>query len=149
MPRNRWIHLQSKILPINFTLILFLCPKTSDSRLVVFACDFFRMKAELLPEKCDAIFDRGAFEAIDVVDRNKYVFKITSFLKANFRYILNAFDYQDPVFHGPPRPISPLQMRSYFKDFKCEILIQEDYPKGKLDFGVEKMTDIHYLIQPK
>lgn len=110
------------------------------------------MKADLLPNggKCDAVFDRGAFEAIEILERYSYIEQITSFLKPDFRYILNAFDYQDPVFDGPPRPIGPSELQfTYFKDFKCQILVQEDYShQGKIDFGVEKMTDVFYLLQP-
>ena len=111
------------------------------------------MKWELLPfGKVDAVFDRGAFEAIDVSDREAYIEKMLSFLKPeNFRYILNCFHYQDPIFNGPPRPFSPQQVSKYFEKCIVKELCNEDYSEqGKFDFGVQNgMRDIHYLITPK
>ena len=109
------------------------------------------MKWELLPYgKCDAVFDRGAFEAIEVFDRPAYVTQILTFIKPQFRYILNGFEYEDPLFFGPPRPINFSQLSDYFKDYSVEIISKEDYSQqGKVDFGVlNGMTDIHYLIKP-
>ena len=70
---------------------------------MIYACDFFKMKSDVLDEKCDAVFDRGAFEAIYEADRNAYVEIMYSLLTPDFRYILNVYEYEDEVFKGPPR----------------------------------------------
>ena len=61
------------------------------------------MSPKLLVQKCDAVYDRGAFEAIFEADREAYVELILKLLKPDFRYILNVFEYQDEIFKGPPR----------------------------------------------
>ena len=101
--------------------------------------------------KCDAVFDRGAFEAIEVIDRPAYVKQIMKFVKPQFRYILNGFEYEDPVFFGPPRPIDFSQLSQCFHEYLVEIISKEDYSQqGKSDFGVQNgMLDVHYLIKPK
>ena len=70
-----------------------------DSRLVVYSCDFFKMKPDILENgKCDAVYDRGAFEAIYESDRQAYVRTILSLLTSDFRYILNVYEYEDEVY---------------------------------------------------
>ena len=55
-----------------------------DSRLVVYSCDFFKMKPDILENgKCDAVYDRGAFEAIYESDRQAYVRTILSLLTSS------------------------------------------------------------------
>lgn len=51
-------------------------------------------------EKCDAVFDRGAFEAILECDRSDYVKKILPLLANDFKYILSICDYEDDTFVG-------------------------------------------------
>ena len=71
-----------------------------DSRLVVYSCDFFKMKVDVLEHgKCDAVYDRGAFEAIYESDRQAYVRTILALLTSDFRYILNVYEYEDEVYN--------------------------------------------------
>ena len=51
-------------------------------------------------DKCDAVFDRGAFEAILECDRRNYVKIILSLLTSDFKYILSICDYEDETFVG-------------------------------------------------
>ena len=51
-------------------------------------------------EKCDAVFDRGAFEAILECDRSDYVKIILPLLANDFKYILSICDYEDETFVG-------------------------------------------------
>ena len=60
----------------------------------MYCCDFFKMKVELLEDKCDSVFDRGAFEAIFEADREAYAKLVLSLVKPDFRYILNIYDYE-------------------------------------------------------
>jgi len=77
--------------------------QTEDTRLTVFCCDFFKMKGELLGvEKCEAVFDRGAFEAIYEADREAYVKLILNFVTPDFRYIVECYEYEGE-YKGPPR----------------------------------------------
>ena len=41
-----------------------------DSKIVIYCCDFFKMDPKIFQhDTCDAVFDRGAFEAILDSDR--------------------------------------------------------------------------------
>ena len=71
----------------------------------------------------DAVYDRGALEAINVGDRQAYVKLMgklvgksfrwdfcrrvlwlkETFISVHFRYVLNAYEYDDSEFQGPPR----------------------------------------------
>merc|ERR1712018_685674 len=109
--------------------------QSDDQRLTVFVCDFFKMKLLDGLEKCDAVYDRGAFEAIFEADREAYVQLILNMLKSDFRYILNAYEYQDEVFKGPPRACTREEVVRLFNGHKrdnglhtkTEILSEEDY----------------------
>ena len=77
---------------------------TPDGRLVIYACDLFRMTPEVLGP-VDTIFDRGSFEAILEVDRPKYVALMKAVLAPKFRIVLNGYEYDNSKFPGPPRHV--------------------------------------------
>ena len=91
--------------------------QTEDGRLTVYCCDFFKMKAELLEDKCDSVFDRGAFEAIFEADREAYAKLVMSLVKPDFRYILNIYDYEGE-YSGPPRSCKKEKVFSLFNGHK-------------------------------
>ena len=128
--------------------------------MVVFACDFFKMKAELLPELCDAVYDRGAFEAIFESDRKAYIQSMLSFMGPDFRYIVNCFEYDEKeAFKGPPRACPRAQLcqlwdghnlRASNLKTKAEILSIDDYTEYGKKFNLEgSMTKIVYGIKPQ
>lgn len=127
--------------------------KTADSKLTVFCCDFFKMKPEILGFQVDAVFDRGAFEAIYEVDRPAYVDLILKFVQAsNFRYILNVYEYQDEVFKGPPRACSAEEVYKLFNRSdrsKATLLSEEnfsDYGKDRWNIQDKNMKKCIYGI---
>jgi len=136
--------------------------KSEDSRLVVFACDFFKVKAKLLLDLhglCDAVYDRGAFEAIFETDRKAYIQAILSFLQpADFRYIVNCFEYDEHEdFKGPPRACPRAEMFQLFNGHtlqpsklttNTEILSIEDYTDYGKKWNLKAMTKIVYGIKP-
>ena len=72
-----------------------------DSKFVVYCCDFFNMTPKVFQhEKCNAVFDRGAFEAILECDRSSYVKIMLPLLANDFKYILSICDYEDETFVG-------------------------------------------------
>jgi len=108
--------------------------QTGDERLTVFCCDFFKMKSELLGEKkCEAVFDRGAFEAIYETDREAYVKLILNCVSPDFRYILECYEYEGE-YKGPPRSCKKEKVFELFGGHKigpnlvskAELLDQED-----------------------
>ena len=132
--------------------------QSNDSRLVVFACDFFKMKPTLLPNgPVDAAYDRGAFEAIFESDRKAYIQSMLSFMQPDFRYIVNCFEYDEAEeFKGPPRKCMRDQVCKLFdghaiqdKVTKTEILSIDDYTEYGVKWNLKWMTKIVYGIKPE
>ncbi len=132
--------------------------QSEDKRLTVYSCDFFKMKPSLLgPAKMDAVFDRGAFEAIFEADRQAYVKLMFQFLQPDFRYILNVYEYQDEIFKGPPRACKKDEVLKLFdgisfegKVSKATILSEEDFSEyGKSRWNIQDpdMKKIIYAIR--
>ena len=57
---------------------------TKDNRLCIYACDFFSVTPEMIGA-VDAVYDRGALEAVNVGDRQGYVKLMQSLLGKSFR----------------------------------------------------------------
>ena len=58
--------------------------QTKDARLCIYACDFFSVTPEMIGE-VDAVYDRGALEAINVSDRPGYVKLMHQLIGKDFR----------------------------------------------------------------
>lgn len=65
--------------------------------------------------KFDAVFDRGAFEAIDEADRDRYADVMFNILEKDFRYLLQGSEYEEKVFKGPPRCVPRQQVYKLFE----------------------------------
>jgi len=123
--------------------------KTKDGRLCIYACDFFSLTPAMVGE-VDAVYDRGALEAINVCDRQGYVKLMQQIVGNEFRYVLNAYEYDDSVFQGPPRNLPRDEVFNLFADF-AEVDILEEADKsdeGADKFNLEWMVKVIYTIKP-
>jgi len=123
--------------------------KTKDSRLCIYACDFFAVTPEMIGD-VDAVYDRGALEAINVSDRPGYVKLMQQLIGKDFRYVLNAYEYDDSEFQGPPRNLPRDEVFNLFADF-AEVDILEEADKSDenaLKFNLEWMVKVIYTIKP-
>jgi len=123
--------------------------KTKDGRLCIYACDFFSLTPAMVGE-VDAVYDRGALEAINVCDRQGYVKLMHQIVGNEFRYVLNAYEYDDSVFQGPPRNLPRDEVFNLFADF-AEVDILEEADKsddGADKFNLEWMVKVIYTIKP-
>ena len=59
--------------------------QTKDNRLCIYACDFFSVTPEMIGE-VDAVYDRGALEAVNVGDRQGYVKLMGRLVGKSFRW---------------------------------------------------------------
>jgi len=123
--------------------------KTKDGRLCIYACDFFSLTPAMVGE-VDAVYDRGALEAINVCDRPGYVKLMQQIIGKEFRYVLNAYEYDDSVFQGPPRNLPRDEVFNLFESEIVEVLEEADFT----EYGREKynfsgaMTKLIYDIRP-
>ncbi len=93
--------------------------QTPNDRLTVYSCDFFQMKPEIIG-KFEAVFDRGAFEAINEFDRDAYASLVLQCLAPKFRYVLNGYEYPVGEFRGPPRNVPREQIFKLFQKNNSE-----------------------------
>jgi len=123
--------------------------KTKDGRLCIYACDYFNLTSELVG-KVDAVYDRGALGAINVQDRPGYVKLMQQLVGKEFRYVLNADEYDDSMFQGPPRNLPRDEVFNLFADFaEVDILEEEDVSDmGSERFNLEWMVKVVYTIKP-
>jgi thiopurine S-methyltransferase len=78
----------------------------------------------MIPEllgKFEAVFDRGAFEAIGEVDREAYADLILQCLAPKFRYLLNGYEYEAGDYQGTPRCVPRVQVFKLFQRNNPEI----------------------------
>jgi len=123
--------------------------KTKDGRLCLYACDYFSLTPSMVGE-VDAVYDRGALEAINVADRPGYVKLMQQIIGKNFRYVLNAYEYDDSMFQGPPRNLPRDEVFNLFADFAdVDILEESDKSdEGADKFNLEWMVKVIYTIKP-
>lgn len=123
--------------------------RTKDSRLTVYACDFFNLTPNLVGD-IDAVYDRGALGAIAVQDRPAYAKLMQQLIGNDFRYLLEAYEYDDSLFQGPPRNLPRDEVFNLFADFaEVDILEEPDESdKGSERFNLDWMVKVVYAIKP-
>jgi len=123
--------------------------KTKDGRLCIYACDFFSLTPAMVGE-VDAVYDRGALEAINVCDRQGYVKLMQQIVGNEFRYVLNAYEYDDSVFQGPPRNLPRDEVFNLFESKIVEVLEEADFSDyGQKNYNMTvPMLKVIYSIRP-
>jgi len=123
--------------------------ETKDSRLTVFIRDFLGTSKDIAGT-FDAVFDRGALEALNESDRPAYIATIRNLLKDDFSYILTGFDYRPEQKTGPPRPLPLAVVEQLFGDFaRVELLTQEEEPDRAIKWNIPNLIRNTYLIRRK
>jgi len=123
--------------------------KTKDGRLCIYACDFFSLTPAMVGE-VDAVYDRGALEAINVCDRQGYVKLMQQIVGNEFRYVLNAYEYDDSVFQGPPRNLPRDEVFNLFESKIVEVLEEADFSDyGQKNYNMTvPMLKVLYSVRP-
>jgi len=123
--------------------------QTKDTKLTIYACDYFSLTPDLVGQ-VDAVFDRGALGAIAVQDRAAYVRLMQQLIGQDFQYVLNAYEYDDSMFQGPPRNLPRDEVFNLFADFaEVDILEEADESdKGSERFNLDWMQHVVYTIKP-
>jgi len=120
---------------------------SADASLTVFVTDFFNVSAEVIGN-FDAVFDRGALEALNESDREQYIGLIKKCLNKNFRYLLSGFEYDASLKEGPPRPLPPAVVKELFEGVGAvTILSQEDDEGPRQRWKLPSLQRYTYLIQ--
>ena len=120
--------------------------QTQDKKLTVYLRDFIGIPKEMVGS-FDAVFDRGALEAMDESDRPGYISTVRGLLKDDFVYILSGFDYKPEQKTGPPRPL-PLQVvEQRIGEFAAvELLAQEKEEERAIKWNIPNLIRNTYLL---
>jgi len=122
---------------------------STDSRLTVFVADMFSVTSKLVGT-FDAVFDRGALEALNEEDRNLYLSIMRSCLRDEFTYLLSGFEYDSSLKEGPPRPLPPKTVNSLFQEFgSVSVLADEEDEGARMRFKLPSLKKYTYLIRRK
>merc|ERR1712012_569727 len=90
---------------------------------------------------------RGALEAIELEDREKYVSTIHGCLRKKFDYILSGYDYDKSLKTGPPRPLPSHDVQQLFENKgNVEIINEEEDDGTRQRFGLPWLKKFTYLI---
>jgi thiopurine S-methyltransferase len=128
--------------------------KTPDERLTVYSCDFFNVDPQIIGQ-FEAVFDRGAFEAIDKKDRKAYTDLIFKLLAPKFRIILTGYEYDTDVYGGTPRNVDREEVYNLFgrqnpeRPSRVSIVEEADFSEHGKQFNLKAMTKLIYHIQNK
>ena len=79
-----------------------------------------------LPAAFGGIWDRAAMIAISPPDRPAYTARIRGLVEKGAVLLLESFDYDSATFSGPPFPLPPRDVRTWFSGFRIDELGQED-----------------------
>ena len=129
--------------------------ESDDSKLKILEHDFFSLDDPALNGSVDCVWDRASLIAIQPKHRQLYVDTMKRLLKGDktFRYLLSAYEYDNPNILGPPHSVSGKDVESLFSSF-AQIEVLEE--KGVVFDGPNKFTavgtsvkEVIYLLTPK
>ncbi|UYV80256.1 TPMT [Cordylochernes scorpioides] len=108
------------------------CVQTGDGRLKIYNCDILVLPLAALDE-VQAVWDRGAFVALEKEDRIRYIELMTQALRPGTRYLLDTVVYDDWFFSGS---IGQLEMLVEREELLSRNAVLETFNVAKL---VEKL----------
>ncbi|XP_077992925.1 putative thiopurine S-methyltransferase isoform X2 [Glandiceps talaboti] len=124
--------------------------KSKDGTVRIYQCDIFNVSGALIGQ-FDAIWDRGAFVAIMIKERQKYSDLIVSLMKPDSRYLMVGPNYDTAITTPPPYCISSEVVKQFYGD-RCsvETIAEND---GMREFwrkkGHKYWTELLFLITLK
>ena len=122
--------------------------QTEDKRLTVYLRDFIGISRELTGQ-FDAVFDRGALEAIRESDRPGYISTVRDLLKEDFVYILCCYDYK-PEDYRTTTPVPPQMVEELFEEFATvELLARQREEERAIKWNIPSLTRNTFLIKRK
>ena len=94
--------------------------------ITIFNCDFYALTAQLIGCRCDTVWDRGSFVAINPDTRVHYAQQLASLMNSGGRSLLSAleYDYRERHDPGPPFCISESVANDTFSPFASIIKLQ-------------------------
>jgi len=114
--------------------------------IVIYLGSLFDSNLQMLGQ-FDAIWDRGAFVAINSSEREKYCNLMATLLKPNGAWLLNCCEYDGTKYGGPPHSIGENEVKRLLTD-KFIVAKLDTYDLTAAGFGLDILTLVNYLIKP-
>ncbi|XP_072304288.1 probable thiopurine S-methyltransferase [Eucyclogobius newberryi] len=118
--------------------------RNTEKSVSLYQCDIFRFSSSL-EGQFGAIWDRGAFVAINPKDRENYAALLVSLMAPDCRYLLDTLIYNPERYSSHPFFVPDEQVRSLFGS-TCDIeplqeedALTEDFKNCGMDFLIEKV----------
>ncbi|CAD5120346.1 unnamed protein product [Dimorphilus gyrociliatus] len=123
---------------------------TPDKRLTIFAMNIFDYNVELMGE-VSAVWDRGAFVAINFSERAKYSELMKSICTKDCRYILDVYEYDRSVYGGPPLCTTKEDIDEHFSSWCTSerIFESDEITDHWREVGFQSFMRYDYLLTPK
>ncbi|KAJ0003725.1 hypothetical protein NQD34_008823 [Periophthalmus magnuspinnatus] len=122
--------------------------RNAEKTVSLYQCDIYCFSSSL-EGQFGAIWDRGAFVAINPKDRPKYAALMVSLMAPDCRFLLDTMLYNPERYSGPPFCVPNEQVHSLFESY-CDIeplqeedALTEDFKNWGMDYLIEK---IHLLV---
>jgi len=114
--------------------------------IVIYLGNLFDSNLQMLGQ-FDAIWDRGAFVAINSSEREKYCNLMATLLKPNGAWLLNCCEYDGTKYGGPPHSIGENEVKRLLTD-KFIVAKLDTYDLTAAKFGLDVLTTVNYMIKP-
>ncbi|XP_019640993.1 PREDICTED: probable thiopurine S-methyltransferase [Branchiostoma belcheri] len=119
-----------------------------DGRISIYICDYFNFSSEVKGQ-FDAIWDRGAFVAINEADHEKYIQLMKTLLKHDGRCLMEVMNYEPSLFPGPPHHVPEDELKQLLGgDYNMTLLDTVDHTErlGKL-WNLPWIKTLYFLIK--
>jgi len=126
--------------------------QNDDQRIRVFSGDFYRFRQEVAGGQFDLIWDRAAFTAINMSDREKYTDVLEKVLSPTGCILLVGLDYDHAKYGGPPHFVTDEHMETLFgKKFHVRRLENREVLKQwhHKNWGIDWLEESLYLLKKK
>ena len=123
--------------------------ESEDAKLKIIQADFLTLNIPELEGNIDCVWDRAALNAIQVDHRDLYFQTMQRYLKASFRYLLSAYEYDASKGIGPPYSLPYSDVCQMFQDnaqiqkLEEKMIVIDDGPMIKL---TEEEVDVNEVI---
>lgn len=123
--------------------------RNKEKTVSLYQCDIYCFNSSL-EGQFGAMWDRGAFVAINPKDREKYAALMISLMAPGCRFLLDTLLYNPEKYTGPPFFVPNEQVRSLFGS-TCDIesLQEEDaLTENFRNWGLDALTEkVHLLVR--
>lgn len=115
--------------------------KGKDKKITIYQGDFLSLLASDVG-KFDAVWDRAAFVAINISQRQKYAEVLHDIMNPNCKYLLNTFVLSGKDFIGPPHTVTKEDIQTIFGTF-CNIEHIETTSANPSNFFISKADSMY------